>query len=73
MNNGISKYNTFCDNVIINPNEQSGTGCKYSLGGTELVDAAAAAGDFSTVTGSVVAVPTFVADEPGMKTACAGS
>ncbi|MBR6291080.1 MAG: S-layer homology domain-containing protein [Clostridia bacterium] len=52
MNNGISKYNTFCDNVIINPNEQSGTGCKYSLGGTELVDAAAASGDFSTVTSS---------------------
>ena len=52
MNNGISKYNTFCDNVIINPDETSGTGCKYSLGGTELVDAAAAAGDVSTVTTS---------------------
>ena len=37
MNNGISKYNTFCNNVIVNAGNDTGMGCDYRTGGTEAV------------------------------------
>ncbi len=39
MNNGVCKYNTFCDNIIINPWSSEGIGCDYRTGGTEGVAA----------------------------------
>ncbi len=37
MNNGICKYNTFCNNAVINPDRQEGMGCDYRTGGTSAV------------------------------------
>ena len=37
MNNGICKYNTFCNNVILYPDNDEGVGCDYRTGGTEAV------------------------------------
>ena len=38
-NNGVCKFNTFCDNVIVKPYCPEGTGCDYRTGGTEGVAA----------------------------------
>ena len=38
MNNGVCKFNTFCDNVIVNPWWTEGTGCDYRTGGTQGVE-----------------------------------
>ncbi|MBQ7474484.1 MAG: S-layer homology domain-containing protein [Clostridia bacterium] len=38
MNNGISKYNTFRNNVIINPNKETGTGCAYRIDATSIAE-----------------------------------
>ena len=44
MNNGISKYNVFRNNVIVNPNRSIGTGCSYRTSGTEQTEQNMAAG-----------------------------
>ena len=44
MNNGISKYNTFRDNVIINPGVKHGIGCAYRIGATTQTEELMAAG-----------------------------
>ena len=36
-NNGVCKYNSFCDNVIVKQYAEEGTGCDYRTGGTEAV------------------------------------
>ncbi len=46
MNNGISKYNTFCGNVLI----YSEGGCAYNTGATDITEEAIAAGDISRIT-----------------------
>ena len=37
VNNGICKYNAFCNNVILYPDNDEGVGCDYRTGGTEAV------------------------------------
>ncbi|MBR7032852.1 MAG: S-layer homology domain-containing protein, partial [Clostridia bacterium] len=37
VNNGICKYNAFCNNVILYPDSEHGIGCDYRTGGTESV------------------------------------
>ena len=37
MNNGVCKYNTFCDNLIVNPGWTEAVGCCYNTGGTRAV------------------------------------
>ncbi|MBR4661202.1 MAG: S-layer homology domain-containing protein [Clostridia bacterium] len=44
VNNGISKYNVFRNNVIINPGLNRGIGFDYRTGGTELTEQNMAAG-----------------------------
>ena len=50
MNNGISKYNTFKDNIIINPESRSGTGCSYKIDATERTEEAMATGNLEIIT-----------------------
>ena len=49
-NNGISKYNEFRDNVIVNPSSTNATGCNPQTGPTEDTERAMAAGDPSQIT-----------------------
>ena len=53
MNNGICTYNTFCDNLIVKPDNDEGTGCDYRTGGTEAVLNAMADNDDPSVLTSV--------------------
>ena len=53
MNNGICRYNTFCDNVIVNPVSDHGIGCEYRTGCSEAVEAAMAESDDPSVLTSV--------------------
>ena len=53
VNNGICRYNTFCDNLIINPYMDSGTGCAYKTYASEAVEAAMAENDDPSVLTSV--------------------
>ena len=53
MNNGICRYNTFCDNLIVNPNHDDPVGCGFRTGLTEQVEAAMAENDDPEVLRSV--------------------
>ena len=53
MNNGICTYNSFCDNLIIKPDSDEGTGCDYKTGCTEAVLNAMADNDDPSVLTSV--------------------
>ena len=53
MNNGICRYNTFCNNLIINPWADQGVGCDFRTGGSEAVEAAMTEGDDPSVLTSV--------------------
>ncbi|MBR4661201.1 MAG: S-layer homology domain-containing protein [Clostridia bacterium] len=49
-NNGISKYNEFRDNLIINPGSRGATGCEPSTDATRRTEGAMAAGDIAALT-----------------------
>ena len=50
MNNGISKYNVFRDNILINPEDDEPTGCYPKTDATLAVEKAMAEGDPSAIT-----------------------
>ena len=50
MNNGISKYNVFRDNIIVNPESGEPTGCSTKIDATLAVEKAMAEGDVSKIT-----------------------
>ncbi|MBR3422864.1 MAG: right-handed parallel beta-helix repeat-containing protein, partial [Clostridia bacterium] len=53
VNNGICRYNTFCDNAIINPGNDAGVGCGYRVYGSEAVEEAMKGSDDPSVLTSV--------------------
>ena len=50
MNNGVSKYNEFRNNVIVNPEKLYGIGCDPKINCTQTVEGAMEAGDPSIIT-----------------------
>ena len=50
MNNGISKYNVFRDNIIVNPGYTEPVGCSPKTDSTRTVEEAMAKGDVDAVT-----------------------
>ena len=50
MNNGISKYNVFRDNIIINPESEEAVGCSPKIDATLAVEKAMAEGNTDAIT-----------------------
>ncbi|MBQ6261888.1 MAG: S-layer homology domain-containing protein [Clostridia bacterium] len=53
VNNGICRYNTFCDNALIYPGRDGGSGCGFKVYGSEAVEEAMKDNDDPSVLTSV--------------------